>query len=103
MSSYNQNHIKLQDAMSMELKQSIRVWEVSGHHIDEEDIPENATTSKTFVTKFFSGNIILGIEWTIVGDKSTHFSRIAQVSTLEEIHDKFPHLFDLEGILYAFS
>ena len=40
MSSYNQEHIKLQDAMTMELKQGIRVWEVSGIHINEKNIPE---------------------------------------------------------------
>ena len=102
MSSYNQEHIKLQDAMTMELKQGIRVWEVSGIHINEKNIPEWITISKTFVSKSYNGNMMIGIEWTIMGDNSTYFSRITRVSSLEEIQDKFPNLLELEGILYAF-
>lgn len=95
-------HITLREAMTMNLSRRVRVWEVVGLHATAEDIPENAKVQKTFVMKSREGNIRLGIEWTVDGELGSCMNLIAEVSTLEELKDKFPKLFELEGSLYAF-
>ncbi len=102
MSSYCQDNIKLQKAMTMDLTQIVRVWDVSGLHVECEYIPHDANVLKTAVMKFSEGNILLMIEWTAEGDTATFMSTVAEVSQLEELRERFPHLFELEGTLYAF-
>ena len=101
--SHHQYNIKLEEAMTMDLTQSVRVWDLQGLHVQDEDIPENANVQTTFVMKFPEGHLRLGIQWTVEGDLMTHMGTVAEVSTLEELKDKFPKLFDLEGSLYAFA
>lgn len=101
--SYHQYNVKLHEAMTMYLSQSVRVWNVSGLHVKAEELPENATVSMTYVVKFPEGNIQLKILWTIKGNLMTYTSLVADVSALEELKDKFPKLFELEGTLYAFA
>ena len=103
MSSYHQHNIKLQEAMTMDLKQLVRVWDLPGLHVEDEDIPKDANVSTTFVMKFPDERIQLGIFWTVKSDKATHSGVIAEVSKLEELQEKFPHLFEINGNLFAFS
>jgi len=103
MVSYHHDHIKLQEAMTMELKQNFREWDISGLHVEDEDIPKDANVSTTFVMQFPNGLIKLGIFWKVENDMFPHSSIIAEVSKLEELQKKFPHLFELEGSLYAFA
>ena len=98
-----QYHIKLQKAMTMDISQSVRVWDVAGLHVTAEDIPENANVQKTFVMKSREGKIRLGIEWNVEGDLGVYMGIIAEVSALEELKEKFPKLFELEGSMYAFT
>jgi len=103
MVSYHQDHIKLQEAMTMDLKYNFRVWDVSGLHVEDEDIPKDANVTTTFVMKSPNGLIKLGIFWTVESDKNTHSGIIAEVFQLEDLKEKFPHLFELEGSLCAFA
>lgn len=101
--NYHKYNIHLEEAMTIPLTQSVRVWDISGLHIEAEDIPKNANVKKTFVMKLREGKIRLGVEWTVEGELGSSMPLIAEFSALEELKDKFPKLFELEGSLYAFS
>ena len=101
--NYYQDNIKLEEAMTMDLTQSIRAWILQGLHVQDEDIPENANVQSTVVIKFPEGHLLLGIQWTVEGDKMIQISDLAEFSTLEELKDKFPNLFELEGSLCAIA
>ena len=119
MSYYEQDNIKLHEAMTMELKQTLRVWSVPGIHVEVEKLPENATNIKTLAAKCSDGNFAVAVEWTakeetkpdvessklsLSFDKGPgeYMKRVARkISTLEELQNKFPQLFELEGFLFA--
>ena len=120
MSIYWQNKVKLQEAMTMDLKQTIRVWLISGLHIDVEGIPENIISVQTIVIKSSeNNNLAVAVQWTTKEDRNftvenigpfylplpeEHLSYtkvVARISTLEELNDKFPQLFEMEGSLFA--
>lgn len=120
MSYYEQDNIKLHEAMTMELKQTVRVWSIPGIHVEVEKLPENATDIKTLASKISGGTFAVAVEWTV--EKETKpdvgFSKLLvfsdqgtgeymkvvarRISTLEELQNKFPQLFELEGSLFAF-
>ena len=101
--NYYQDNIKLEEAMTMDLTQRVRAWDLQGLHVQDENIPKNANVKTTFVMKFPEGHLMLGIYWTVEGDLMIHMDAVAEVSTLEELKDKFPNLFELEGNLCAFA
>ena len=101
--SQHERNIKLEEAMTRDLTQSVRVWYLQGLHVQDEAIPENANVQTTFVLKYPEGNFHLGIQWTVKGDFMTRSGAVAEVSRLDELKEKFPNLFDLEGSLYAFA
>ena len=99
----HQDHINLQEAMTMDISQSIRIWGVPGLHVQDEDIPANANVQKTFVMMLPDGYLELKVQWTVEGDKMTYIGTVAEFSTLEELKEQFPNLFELEGTLIAYS
>ena len=103
--SFRKETIALQEAMTMPLTQSVRVWHIPGLHIEDEDIPKNADVQTTFVMKTHRGHIEVGINYTVEveGDVNSYTGIVAEVSALEELKDKFPKLFELNGSLYAFA
>ena len=117
MSVYQRSNIKLQDALSMDIEQNIRIWFILGLHINIEDIPENATGIRTLVVKTSNGTIAVTVEWFAkkkldvnlidkfflpYDERLKHCMKIvAKVSEIEELQNTFPQLFELEGYLYA--
>lgn len=119
MANYQQETIKLREAMTMDLKQSCRLWTTPGIHVEIENVPENATNIKTTVCSLYGVTYSIGVEWTVKKDtkpvtKVNHyfldFDRepktylkivVRNISSLEELQTKFQQLFELEGYLYA--
>ena len=93
--------IKLKDAMTREIDFRCRSWTVSGNKIDE-DIPENEIIEETIVNKHYDGTLSVLFKGYDEKNKSSYVKRIAQFSTLEELQEKYPQLFELVGQLYAF-
>ena len=117
MSVYQQGNIKLQDALSIDIEQNRRIWFVLGLQITFEGIPQDATGIRTLVVKTSNDTIAVTVEWFAkkkldVGSVDKfflpydeglkHYMRlVANVSKIEELQNTFPHLFELEGFLYA--
>ena len=117
MSIYQRGNIKLQDALSIDIEQNIRIWFVLGIHIDVEGIPQDATGIRTLVVKTSNGTIAVTVEWFArkkldvgIVDKFflpydeglKHYMKlVAKVSKIEELQNTFPQLFELEGYLDA--
>jgi len=91
------NGIPLDDAMTREIPPRVRAWEVSGLHIEGQNIPEDLLVSKTYVLKLSDSCWQVGIE-SVEGLLKV----LSEFSSLEELQKQFPHLFELEGDLYAF-
>ena len=105
---YQQNNLKLMEAMNMELEleQSVREWLVPGLHISSSDIPSDAPSDAeayiTFVYKY-PNSISYGAMWSSNDDVIRSISFPEEVSSFEELREKFPKLFELEGELLAFT
>lgn len=103
MPIYNQDNVKLQEAMTMGgLTQIVRIWFTSGLHVEYGDIPQGANALATGVMKSSNGKILIAVKWNGKEDTSICVSGVAEVSDLEELQERFPHLFELEGTFYAF-
>lgn len=98
----DKDDIRLKDAMTLPLNHQIRSWDVPGLQVDVDELQPNATVTRTVVMKDPDTNYQLGISWNINGDKRC-FGVIAEFSTLEELQDKYPQLFELDGHLHAFA
>lgn len=94
-------NIKLEEAMTMDLTQRVRLWVLQGFPVQANDIPKKANVQATYVYQSSEGHISLMIKWTIEGDFSLYFGIVDEFITLEELKDKFPKLFEFEGNLYA--
>ena len=96
--------ISLQDAMTKELPQEIqvRIWHIPGLHVDA-NIPKNAKVQETIVRKSRTNKFILALGWIVEGDLGERIDTVTEFSSLEELKDKFPKLFELNGDLYAFE
>ena len=117
MAIYQQSNIKLQDALSMNIEQSRRIWFLLGLHVDIEDIPANATGIRTLVIKAPNDTIGVAVTWFAkkkfdveVVDKfflpydegsKQYLKIVTKVSRIEELQKTFPQLFELEGYLDA--
>lgn len=103
---YQQSNLKLMEAMNMELNQSVREWLVPGLHISFADIPSDAPSDAeayiTFVYKY-PNSISYGAMWSSNDDVIRSISFPEEVSSFEELREKFPKLFELEGELLAFT
>ena len=103
---YQQNNLKLMEAMNMELEQGVREWLVPGLHISSADIPSDAPSDAeayvTFVYKY-PNSISYGAMWSSNDDVISSISFPEEVSSFEELMEKFPKLFELEGELLAFT
>ena len=101
MADYQQEHIKLQEAMTKAIKQKLRLWDIPGLHIEDEAVPKNVNISKTYVLKVFDLYYSLGVE--IENEKGPAMHNVGDFSSLEDLRRKFPHIFELDGNLIAFS
>ena len=101
MSSYEQDSIKLKEAMTMALSQRIRVWSIPGLRIKVDNLPEKATVQKTFVMLTSNGNWQVGLELTVEGETGESILLVLKCSSLQELLDKIPELFEVDGSLYA--
>ena len=101
MSSYEHNNITLKTAMTMDIRQSVRVWSIPGLYLKIENFPVNATFQKTLVIMTPSGNWNVGVEWTVGSDTGYHFNTIAEYSSLQELLDNLPEFAKLKGDLFA--
>ena len=100
--NFEQENIRLRDAMTIPLEQKIRSWSVRGLQVDIDELQPNATVTGTVVMKEPDTNYQLGIRWNI-NDDTRRIGVIAEFSTLEELQEKHPQLFELDGRLYAFA
>ena len=100
--NFEQENIRLSDAMTQPLKQKIRSWSVRGLHVDIDELQPNATVTGMVVMKAPDTGYELYIRWNIDGDERC-LGIIAEFSTLEELQVKHPQLFKLEGRLFAFG
>lgn len=100
--NFEQENIRLSDAMTQPLKQNIRSWSVQGLQVDIDELQPNVTVTGTVVMKAPDTNYQLFIRCNINGD-DRRLGIIAEFSTLEELQEKHPHLFKLEGRLFAFG
>ena len=119
MSVYQRGKIKLQDALSMDIEQSLRMWFVPGLHVDVEDVPENAKDIRTVVAKISNGTTAVLVEWSVKEKINVeninkfflplnfdeglkrYMKIIAKVSKFEELQNTFPQLFEMDGYLYS--
>lgn len=99
----NEENIKLQEAMTKPIGKRVRTWIVSGKHVEDADITEEYTVERTFVMKAEDRGYQVGVEMTKEGDKGLHVGNVAEISTLEELQENFPQLFELKGELFAFA
>lgn len=99
------HNIKLQEAMTKELTHETRVWSVFGLHVEVKDISENFTVAKTVVIKGNGKTVAVSIEGTAIEEKGTFYQMkdVFSFSSLEELQKKCPQLFELEGLLIAFT
>ena len=105
MLSYDQESIKLREAMNASFENGIRVWEVLGIYLDVNKLPENATDGKTFVMMFSDKSFALGISLNIEGDLwiFSNLDLYTEISTLEELQETYPQLFELDRRLYTLA
>ena len=101
MSSYEHDNLKLKEAMTMDLSQRIRVWNIPGLHVKVDNLPEKATVQKTFVMMTSNGNWQVGLEYTVEGETGKYIGLVLKCSSLQELLDKMPELFEVAGDLYA--
>ena len=103
---YQQSNLKLMEAMNMELNQSVREQLVPGLHVSFADIsgdaPSEAAAYIIFVYKY-PNSISYGAMWSSNDDVIRSISFPEEVSSFEELREKFPKLFELEGELLAFT
>lgn len=103
MANYHKDNISLQEAMDMKLTQLFRNWRTSGAQVPFEESPTNATRTGTCVSRDPDGKIGVHIHFTVPDESPFYVATIASFSTLEELKEKFPNLFDLTGNLFAFG
>ena len=103
--SYGIERIRLQEAMTKELDMPdmpCRIWGVDGLKIEVEDLPKDAVVNKTFVFKAPDSNYLLNIMGHYEDGRGSFSREIDNFSTLEELKEKYPNLFEMEGALIAF-
>lgn len=66
------------------------------------DAPSDAEAYITFVYKY-PNSISYGVMWSLNDDVVRYTSFPEEVSSFEELKEKFPELFELEGELLAFT
>lgn len=115
MRSQLQDNIKLQEVLDEETMSQGWAWKCSGIHVEAEleaedvEVPENAIDCRTVVKSFDNGEIEVGAEWNDRGylrceeGRAQHLQIVGIVYSMEELHDKFPQLFELDGGMYPFA
>lgn len=94
--------VRLQQSMTIQLEHPFRVWSVHGLHIEDSDIPKDANVNATIVSRNLDGDrFVVGVDFTTAQEEQ-YICTVAVFSDLEELQKNFPHLFKLEGELYAF-
>ena len=99
--SYEHSNIKLKEAMTVDLSQSIRVWSIPGLRLKVENLPENASINKTLVMLTSAGKWVIGLVFNVEGHTGDYITNIAEFSSLQELFDNLPEFAELEGDLFA--
>ena len=97
MSSYKHGKTEVIQAMTMDLSQSTRVWDIPDLHIKVDNLPEKATVQKTFVMMTLNGNWHAGLKWTVEGETGEYMKVLLSCSSLQELLDKMPEHFEVDG------
>lgn len=115
MRSQQQENIKLQEFLTAGTMPQGWAWKCLGIHVESEleaenvEIPENAIDCRTVEKSFNNGQIEVGAEWNKRGylwqedGRAQNMQIVGIVNSPEELHDKFPQLFELEGDMYPFA
>ena len=127
-------NIKLEEAMTMEATEDVRLWNVFGLHFKDDQICESKCGGRRRVKRYCEN--VCGIQTYVMMSKDAkffvyvcwktqkervpyvedgkiylpfyeeseeHTKVVAEISSLEELKNKFPKLFELEGMMFAFS
>ena len=100
--AYHEKNIRLQEAMTKELKNPMRVWSVDGIHAETQGLPENAKVKETFVMKAGREKYTLGFNVETHECYESATAKVGEFHSLEELKEKYPNLFEMEGTLFAF-
>jgi len=93
---------RLRNAMSKGNDYVVSTWHIPGLHIQAQNLPCEAEIDMTFVIKCSNGPYQLGLIWEIDNGTTTYQRVFEEFSTLDEMQQKYPGLFELIGTLYAF-
>ncbi len=93
----NNTNITLQEAMSQGLPQTLKGWWVPGLHVEYSQTQENLNVTQTTIFKNPDGIFEVALSFNLAENCGSHFVTIATFSTLEDLRDKFPNLFELKG------
>ena len=102
MRCHHEGNIRLEEAMTKELDHPIRVWSVQGLHVEVEGLSENTKVQTTFVYKDPSTAFELEIAGSYEAEDDYFSGKCDDFSTLEELKERHPNLFEMEGTLFAF-
>lgn len=115
MNNEHKDSLKLQEVLISGAMPRGWAWKCSGVHVEAEldaenvEVPENAIDCRTVVKSFDDGLIAVSAEWNERGDlwreegRGKHSQTVGIVYSMEELHAKFPQLFELEGGMYPFA
>lgn len=103
MSSYIEENICLEQAMTMDINYSYRNWETPGLHVPFENLPSNTTNINTTVSQSRKGILTVRINFTIGDEIYRYVDVVGMFSELEELKENFPNLFNVPGTLEAFG
>lgn len=98
MDNYPWRNLKLEEAMKMKLKTTVRIWATPNFRSD------NASIRQTFVMKCNDcDQVTFGFIRTVRGNWDIKMNTVDKFSSLEELRNAYPQLFELNGNLYAFT
>ena len=114
MSDKHQDNIKLQEVLISGAMPQGLAWKCLGIHVKTEleaedvEVPENAFDCRTAVKSYEDGMIAVVAQWNERGElgneeeRPKHNQYVGIVYSLDELQDKFPQLFELDGGIYPF-
>lgn len=105
MTRFYKDNISLSEALTMELPDTTRVWDVDGLQVEYKDIPKKAVVSRTFVQSHMKGSTSVEIMFTVAGKPGVFIDSVAVYPEfdLEKLKKDFPNLFKLTGSLCAYD
>ena len=117
--------------MTMEVMEDVRLWKIFGLHFKDDEVCEstcgtqrrvkryceNLCGIQTYVMMCKDAKFFVYVCWKTQKERvpyvengkiclpfdEEHTKIVAEISSLEELKNKFPNLFELEGMMIAFS